>query len=133
MKKIVLALFCVLALALPVFAQESFNDRISTLEANNAAVLAMLSRQKADIANLDAKIQEVSDKLDALTKAVAPKATFQASTVDVWGRGNPASFTSTGAAVSAPMMMSGYSSGMSMSSGRRGILGRRGGSCGAGG
>ena len=61
---------------------ETVAERFARLEANNAQIAqqlngisAMQSRLQSDVTDLKVEIQSVKDKLDALAKVAAPKAT----------------------------------------------------------
>jgi ABC-type phosphate transport system auxiliary subunit len=124
------------------------NDK---LDAATNSSSAMQARLQSDVADLKVDLTAVKDKLDALTKAMVPNATFTPAT-SAWGNGSQASF-STNDMMMQPSMMS-YSngmmdsgSGMSSGSGGGGLFrrlrifggpglfkgGRGAGSCGAGG
>ncbi len=105
--------FAVIAFLTPAaFGQESVMERLARIESNNNAINAMIARQGADIANIQDDIKAIREKVDALAKLSG--AQFTASTVDEWGRGKVASFSSPGQsmqmrATSSYSMSSGYS------------------------
>lgn len=112
------ALVASLAFAFPAFGQDI--DRITQLERDQATLLTAVNgiastqtRMKADNENTAARVTSVENKLDALAKRLFPNEKFSPSTVNEWGDGRSASFTSTPAAASwgaaAPMMT--YSAG----------------------
>lgn len=68
-------LFCASSLA---SAQEGLMERVARIEANNAAITSMLTRQKADIDNLQLSVDRLTAKVDALVKSQG--ASFTSST-----------------------------------------------------
>jgi hypothetical protein len=90
--KYLFAIVAILVVAFPVSAQDSLTQQIAQLRADQQAyqqsVNAAFAAQKADIVNLDTKLQAVSDKLDAFIQASKPGTTFT-TPVSVGGWSTP--------------------------------------------
>ena len=130
-----LAILALFIFAAPAFAQESVMERLANIEATNNRINSMLARQAGDIAVINDRLKAIDEKLEAVVKVAVPGGTFTASTVDEWGRGKAASFSSGQTFQSSSMMMSGYSSGYGaprrmVRAPVRGILRAVGGVCG---
>lgn len=140
----ILSLVFLFLFAFPAFAQEGtilaeiaklrkanvqLAERLDSIEQVQNANNALLTRQKADTANLQDTLDKLTAKLDALAKAQGT--TFTAGTADWAG---DRKFTATGAPIGPVpsfLVTSGYSSGSgacaggSCGTGRTGMFGRR--------
>ena len=137
MKKIVLALFCSVAMATPLFAQDDVTATLKQMQADLNGILAMQTATKARIDNQDAQIASLNARLDALTKTVTQQPsvtkTWKPAAVDVWGRVvTPGQWVSVGTdapaePITPPVATASWGSSTMMSTGAC-----AGGSCGTG-